>query len=197
MLHRCAASKAARPELVRATLALAHVANAGAHPPSWAPALCDVGWRPVLSAKPGALKAAAAMEAEGKRLGGTAADAKDADGKNADGEPHDTPAGRNDADEKSADMPAGRFLTFDAEQRFTADGRVENTVRLLWGAIRLSFCGTYEMIGRRMRIDFQTLGMRLLGLLRFTLNIREGQGLRKLIDSRRGAAAGVGGFWPR
>ena len=166
VLRQCSASaSSARPEVAAATLALARVANAGARPPAgWAPALCGKGWRPVFSASPEALKAAAAKELDGA----------------------DAPLAQTHV--------TGRFLSFDAEQRFTADeeaaaddnkGTVENTVRLLWGAVRLSFCGGYEMSGRRMSIIFEALRVRLLfGLLRFTLSIREGKRLRGFIERR-------------
>ena len=84
---------------------------------------------------------------------------------------------------ESADAPVGRFLTLDAEQTFTADGRVDNSVGLLWGAIWLAFCGTYTVSGRAMTIVFEKLRVSLMwGLVRFTLDIHEGRGLRAFIE---------------
>ena len=163
VLRRCArAATAERPEPSEATLALARVANAGVHPDAWLPALCDGGWRPVFSAKPEALKAAAARE----KAPAAAAD--------------EMAMASNEA--AGPLVSCGRFLTVDAEQRFTKDGQVENTVRLLFGALRLSFCGPFEMNGRRMGITFEALRVTLFGLLRFTIDIREGRGVRSLIE---------------
>ena len=117
--------------------------------------LCGVSWKPIFSAKPAALKAAAA---------------------DARGTPR-PPA--------CVDAPPGRFLNVDARQTFSADGRTENSLRFLWGAVRLSFCGLYEMSGRRMSITFEALRIRLLfGLLRLSLDLREGTRLRAFVERR-------------
>jgi len=80
---------------------------------------------------------------------------------------------------------AGRFLTFDADQRFEADGQqVVSNVRLLGGLLRFAFCGTYDLRGRRMQLTFETLRVRLLGFIRFSLDMREGRGVRSVIERR-------------
>ena len=158
VLRRCAASdRGARPSLGDATVALSRVANAGVHPPSWEPALCEKNWRPIFSAKPDALKAAAAAEEL-------------------------ITQGCDDA----ARLPSsvGRYLTLSAQQRFTSNGQVANTVRLLWGTIGLTFSGSFTMSGRRMEITLETLRVKIFGFLRFTLDIREGRGLRTFIEKR-------------
>jgi hypothetical protein len=132
-------------------------------------------WRPVFSAKPDALKAAAA----------------DSRG-----------VSRPDA---VADSGPGRFLKFDAAQTFSSDGRVTNAFRLARGVVSLSFDGAFDMSGRRMTICFESLRVALLfGLIRFTLNIREGRGLRAFIErwvrprgARTSAAAGAQPFQKR
>jgi hypothetical protein len=87
-----------------------------------------------------------------------------------------------------ADAPLGRYLGVSASQSFTSDGRIENEVRLLWGLMRLAFLGAYVMNGRAMRITFETLRVKL-GIIGFSLDIREGRGLRGLIERVRGPSA--------
>lgn len=155
VLRQCAAPSAERPTPAEATQALALVANAGVHPDDWASALSASRWRPVFSAKPDSLKAAAA------------------DGRSVPRPP------------ELSGAPPGRFLSVDAAQTFGADGRLENGFRLLWGAVRLSLFGVYELSGRRMTITFDTLRVALLfGLLRFRLDIRDGSRLRQFIERR-------------
>ena len=159
----CATPAAERPTPAEATQALALVANAGVHPDDWSSALSASRWRPVFSAKPDSLKAAA-----------------------ADGRGVPRP-------QELADASPGRFLNVDAAQTFGSDGRLENTFRLLWGVVCLHLFGVYEMSGRRMTIAFDTLRITLLfGLLRFRLDIRDGSRLRSFIERRvrpRGARA--------
>ena len=89
---------------------------------------------------------------------------------------------------EDADAPLGRYLGVSASQSFTSDGRIENEVRLLWGLVRLAFLGAYVMNGRAMRITFETLRVKI-GFLGFSLDIREGRGLRGLIERVRGPSA--------
>ena len=153
ILRQCTSS--ARPALPQATQALAIASNAGVHPENWTAALSGKQWKPVFSAKPGALKAAAA---------------------DARGIPR-PPA--------VAAASPGRFLNVDAQQTFSADGGMENSLRFLWGAVRFSFCGLYEMSGRRMTITFETLRIRLLfGLLQLSLDLRDGSRLRNFVERR-------------
>ena len=155
LLRQCAAPLAERPTPAEATQALALVANAGVHPNEWAPVLSSSRWRPIFSAKPGSLKAAA-----------------------ADGRASPRPPGL-------ANAPPGRFFHVEAAQTFGTDGRVEDAFRLLWGAVRLSLVGAYELNGRRMTLKFDTLRVALLfGLLRFRLDIRDGGRLRSFVERR-------------
>ena len=117
VLRRCAAAeRRERPSLPEATQALSRVANAGEFPAAWVPALTACAWKPIFSAKPDALKAAAA-------------------GKGTD-----------------EGAPSGRYLDVDARQVFTSGGEVESGFRLLWGALRVAFCGAFEMADGRRRI---------------------------------------------
>ena len=54
--------------------------------------------------------------------------------------------------------------------------------------MRLAFLGAYVMNGRAMRITFETLRVKL-GIIGFSLDIREGRGLRGLIERVRGPSA--------
>jgi len=153
VLRQCAIVPLRHQEACQATQALAHVANAGVHPDDWVAVLSARRWRPVFSATNNALKAAA-----------------------ADARAVPRPPALIDA------MP-GRFISIAAEQTFTANGRIENSFRLLMGALRVSFFGRYTMSGRRMAIAFETLRIRLLfGLLRLSLDVRDGSRLRTFID---------------
>ena len=157
VLRRCSATSDQQPTPWQATEALAIVANAGVHPvisatgvvtqqpagqmtgaqppAAWLPVLSTSAWRPIFSAKPDALKAAAA------------------DGRGR------TTARRHDGTTRTVTRPPsvtdakpGRLLRVDARQSFTPDERVENSVRLWRGVASLSFCGAFEMRGRRMSI---------------------------------------------
>lgn len=150
-LRRCGASPPSTPQ--QATEALAIVANAGVHPPEWLPVLTGKEWRPLFSANPDALKAAAADARNVPRPPGV------------------------------ADAKPGRMLKVDAMQSFTADGKVVNRIRLLRGFVSLSFCGDFDMQGRRMSIRFELLRVALIfGWIRFAVDIREGRGLRALLE---------------
>ena len=156
VLRRCSPTSDQQPTLWQATEALALVANAGVHPvisatgvvtqqppgqttgvqpPAWLPVVSTSAWRPIFSAKPDALKAAAA------------------DGRGR------TTAWRHDGTARTVTRPPsvtdakpGRMLRVDARQSFTAEDRVVNTVRLWRGVASLSFCGAFDLRGRRMSI---------------------------------------------
>ena len=157
VLRRCSPTSEQQPTPWQATEALAIVANAGVHPvisatglvtqqppgqmtvvqpPAWLPVLStSAAWRPIFSAKPDALKAAAA------------------DGRGR------TTAWRHDGTARTVTRPPsvidakpGRMLRVDERQSFSADGRVVNTVRLWRGVASLSFCGAFDLRGRRMSI---------------------------------------------
>ena len=156
VLRRCSPTSDQQPTPWQATEALALVANAGVHPvisatgvvtqqlpgqmtcvqpPAWLPVVSTSAWRPIFSATPDALKAAAA------------------DGRGR------TTAWRHDGTARTVTRPPsvtnakpGRMLRVDARQSFTADDRVVNTVRLWRGVARLSFCGAFDLRGRRMSI---------------------------------------------
>ena len=157
VLRRCSATSDQQPTPWQATEALAIVANAGVHPvisatgvvtqqpagqmtgaqppAAWLPVLSTSAWRPIFSAKPDALKAAAA---DGR--GRTTARRHDGTARTVTRPPSVT------------DAKPGRLLRVDARQSFTPDERVENSVRLWRGVASLSFCGAFEMRGRRMSI---------------------------------------------
>ena len=134
-------SSPSRPDAREVTAALAELSNAGAHPDSWAAALESddrSSWRPVFSAKPEALKAAA----KAARVGGATASRAASAG-------------------KYLSVPGGQ--TF----RWAADGgEFANTVRVFGGALELSFAGSFSMVGRRMTLVFQRLRVRLFWLLK-------------------------------
>ena len=168
-------SSPSRPDAREVTAALAELSNAGAHPDSWAAALESddrSSWRPVFSAKPEALKAAA----KAARVGGATA---------------------------SRAASAGKYLSVPGGQtfRWAADGgEFANTVRVFGGALELSFAGSFSMVGRRMTLVFQRLRVRLFWLLKLPrLDIREGSGIRGILERVRGGAktAKGGGFKKR
>ena len=176
LLTRAAAtarSSPSRPDAREVTAALAELSNAGAHPESWAAALESDDrscWSPVFSAKPEALKTA--MKAA--RAGGGA------DASNA-------------ASGKYLSVPGGQ--TF----RWAADGgEFSNKVRVFGGALELSFAGSFSMVGRRMTLIFQRLRVRLFWLLKLPqLDIREGSGIRSILERIRGGAKTATGFRKR
>ena len=88
-----------------------------------------------------------------------------------------------------ADAPLGRYLGVSASQmlHFRRPHR-ERGSAALWGLVRLAFLGAYVMNGRAMRITFETLRVKL-GIIGFSLDIREGRGLRGLIERVRGPSA--------
>ena len=98
------------------------------------------------------------------------------------------PAALKGVGAEDADAPLGRYLGVSASQSFTSDGRIENEIRLLWNLVRLAFLGAYVMNGRAMRITFETLRVKI-GFLGFSLDIREGRGLRGIIERIRGPSA--------
>lgn len=178
VLTRAAATTASRPGAQEVTVALAELSNAGEHPESWADALArGEPWRPVFSAKPGALMAV-------RREDGTW-------------------RGRDVLSVSNA--PLGRYLTVPGGQSFRwtvpgaprrlntvpggpclDDGDFDNTVRLFRGALKLRFSGSFSMSGRRMTLALETLSVRLLWFARLPkIDIREGRGVRGLFQRLR------------
>ena len=142
------------------TKALADVQNAGIHPDSWVDVL-ERGspWLTTLSAKPQALQAS--------RLEGYEA-ALAADPK----------------------LVARRFSKGMGSQSFTrnsspdsdSDGTIVNSIALLLGAVKFSFSGTFTVSGRQMSLFFDTLTVRFLWFLKLKLDVREGRGIRNVIE---------------
>lgn len=161
VLRRCGANCDDRPTPEQATEALALVANAGVRPPAWLPVLSAGSWRPIFSATPDALKAAA-----------------------ADGRAVPRPPGVANARPGRMYFPSSVVWAGCTQtQSFTADGQLENTLRLWRGVLSFSFCGAFDLTGRRMSIRFETLRVALLfGWIRLNLDIREGRGLRAFIE---------------
>jgi hypothetical protein len=150
------------PSLADMTTALASISNAGLHPESWTTALENGSpWLTSFSAKPAALKAAR-------------------------GE------GYAEAAAKDPKLLGRRFAKGMGVQSFAKssesenEGTFVNSIALLFGVVRLSFSGGFSMTGRRMTLLFQTLQIRLLWFLKINMDIREGRGIRGLIERLRG-----------
>ena len=87
-----------------------------------------------------------------------------------------------------------------ARRRWAADGgEFANTVRVFGGALELAFAGSFSMVGRSMTLVFQCrLRVRLFWLLKLPrLDIREGSGIRGILERVRGGAKTATGFKKR
>ena len=96
-----------------------------------------------------------------------------------------TPAALKAARTDAEDAAPGAYLAADAAQSFSP-GAFVNSVRLLGGAIQFAFGGTFEMTGRRMTLTIETLRLKLLWVLTLPFDVREGRGVRGLVERIRG-----------
>ena len=82
------------------------------------------------------------------------------------------------------DADEGRFLTVKAEQQFRRDGSFTNAIRLL--GIKFSFQGHYAWKGSATTLTIERLRLRVLGVPFPAIDVREGRGIRGLIERVRG-----------
>ncbi len=82
------------------------------------------------------------------------------------------------------DADEGRFLTVKAEQQFRRDGSFTNAIRLL--GLKLVFAGTYALKGDATTLTIERLRLRILGVPLPSIDVREGRGIRGLIERVRG-----------
>ena len=82
------------------------------------------------------------------------------------------------------DADEGRFLTVKAEQQFRRDGSFTNAIRLL--GIKFSFQGHYAWKGSATTLTIERLRLRVLGVPLPSIDVREGRGIRGLIERVRG-----------
>ena len=82
------------------------------------------------------------------------------------------------------DAAEGRFLTVKAEQEFRRDGSFTNAIRLL--GITFSFQGTYAWKGSATTLAIERLRLKILGVPLPSIDVREGRGIRGLIERVRG-----------
>ncbi len=84
------------------------------------------------------------------------------------------------------DADEGRFLTVRAEQQFKRDGSFSNATRLFRGALKFIFKGTYAWKGSATTLVIERLRLRILGVPLPSIDVREGRGVRGLIERVRG-----------
>ena len=82
------------------------------------------------------------------------------------------------------DADEGRFLSVKAEQEFRRDGSFTNAIRLL--GIKFSFQGTYAWKGSATTLTIERLRLKILGVPLPSIDVREGRGIRGLIERVRG-----------
>ena len=82
------------------------------------------------------------------------------------------------------DAEEGRFLTVKAEQEFRRDGSFTNAIRLL--GLKFVFAGTYTLAGSATTLVIERLRLRVLGVPLPSIDVREGRGVRGLIERVRG-----------
>ena len=78
----------------------------------------------------------------------------------------------------------GRFLTVKAEQEFKRDGSFTNAIRLL--GLKFVFAGTYALTGSATTLTIERLRLKILGVPLPAIDVREGRGMRGLIERVRG-----------
>ena len=93
------------------------------------------------------------------------------------------------------DADEGRFLTVKAEQEFRRDGSFTNAIRLL--GINFSFQGNYVWKGSATTLAIERLRLRVLGVPLPSIDVREGKGIRALVERVRGGRKGGEGFQKR
>ena len=84
------------------------------------------------------------------------------------------------------DADEGRFLTVRAEQQFKRDGSFSNAIGLFRGALKFIFKGTYTLTGSATTLAIERLRLRILGVPLPSIDVREGRGIRGLIERVRG-----------
>ena len=84
------------------------------------------------------------------------------------------------------DADEGRFLTVRAEQQFKRDGSFSNAIGLFRGALKFIFKGTYALKGSATTLVIERLRLRILGVPLPSIDVREGRGIRGLIERVRG-----------
>ena len=84
------------------------------------------------------------------------------------------------------DADEGRFLTVRAEQEFKRDGSFANAIGLFRGALKFIFKGTYTLKGDATTLVIERLRLRVLGVPLPLIDVREGRGVRGLIERVRG-----------
>ena len=84
------------------------------------------------------------------------------------------------------DADEGRFLTVRAEQEFRRDGSFSNAVGLFRGALKFKFQGTFALKGSATTLVIERLRLRILGVPLPSIDVREGRGIRGLIERVRG-----------
>ena len=82
------------------------------------------------------------------------------------------------------DADEGRFLTVKAEQCFKRDGSFTNAIRLL--GIKFIFGGDYAWKGSVTTLTIERLRLKILGVPLPSIDVREGRGIRGLIERVRG-----------
>ena len=93
------------------------------------------------------------------------------------------------------DADEGRFLTVRAEQEFRRDGSFTNAIRLF--GLKFVFAGTYALKGSATTLVIERLRVRVLGVPLPSIDVREGKGIRALVESVRGGRKGGKGFQKR
>ena len=93
------------------------------------------------------------------------------------------------------DAEEGRFLTVKAEQQFRRDGSFTNAIRLL--GLKFVFAGTYALKGSTTTLVIERLRLRILGVPLPSIDVREGKGIRALVERVRGGRKGGKGFQKR
>ena len=84
------------------------------------------------------------------------------------------------------DADEGRFLTVRAEQQFKRDGSFSNAVGLFRGALKFNFKGTFALKGSATTLVIERLRLRILGVPFPAIDVREGKGIRALVERVRG-----------
>ena len=82
------------------------------------------------------------------------------------------------------DADEGRFLSVNAEQAFNRDGSFTNAIRLL--GIKFSFQGNYVWKGSATTLVIERLRLKILGVPFPAIDVREGRGIRGMIERVRG-----------
>ena len=82
------------------------------------------------------------------------------------------------------DADEGRLLRVKAEQTFRSDGSFTNAIRLL--GLKFVFAGTYALQGSATTLVIERLRLKILGVPSPAIDVREGKGIRALVERVRG-----------